>query len=371
MSLLSKIRAALAVPAAAAGDVRFQSPYDRDNHLWNFVAPDWFPTQGMSREVAMSIPAVNRARRTIAHGVARIPLRAYRGETPLADAPLWLDRTDGPVSPYHRMLWTVDDLFFHGISAWAVQRNTAGLVIAADRVPFDSWAIDPEGRFVYNAPDGSQTPADPRSVIVIPGSDEGILNTSGLALSHARSLIVNASKATETPAAYINIQQTNDYDVTQEEIDQTTLNWRESRAGKNGGVAFTSAGLKIEELGAPLEHLLIEGRNAAALDVARAAGVPGVIVDANNGTNMTYENAEQKARDLIDYGLSAYMQPISARLGMDDMSPRGTSVAFDLESHLGSGTEGAPDDGSGPTRTPTPTARTIQQQTDPGKGTPA
>lgn len=355
MTFLSRLRDALAVPAVAADGRRvgYLSPYDDVNHLARVVAPEWFPTHRIiDRATAMSIPAVSRGRRVICNSVARLALRAYRGQRLLTSQPTWLDRTDGPVSPYHRMLWTVDDLLFHGVSAWGVQRDATGYVMAADRIPFDRWRIDPDtGHVLYRDPLGGEYAADAASVLVIPGSDDGLLCTSRVALGHALDLLNAASKATENPNAYIELHQTNDKPITPEDRDKVIAAWVAARRGANGGVAFTSAGIEVREHGAPIEHLLVEGRNASALDVARALGVPGEVVDATTDkASLNYTTSQDKSADLIDYGLSAYMAPISARLGMDDVVPRGVSVRFDLEALIGpKATAATPDDGGAST----------------------
>lgn len=371
MSLVSKLRAALAIPAVANGEANLRrlSPYADVNHLWPIVAPDWFPTGGMTREQAMRIPAVNRARRTICNSIARMPLRAYRGDALLgkAERPNWLDRTDGPVSPYHRMLWTVDDLFFYGVSAWAVQRgapaapNTLGPVLSADRIPFAQWRIDGDtGQFVYTGRNGTEYPASLDEVIVIPGTDDGLLVDGLTSLVHARDLLNAATKAASTPSAYVHLHQTNEFPATEEQLLEARDSWIKARRGEGSGVAVTSAGIDVKELGTFNQHLLVEGRNAAALDVARSAGIPGSIIDAASAEGLTYVNAQAKQQDLIDFGLTAYMAPISARLGLDDMSPRGTRIAFDLEELLGPGAiAGTPDDG-GASKRPAPTPTTTE-----------
>ncbi|QDF17422.1 portal protein [Gordonia phage Coeur] len=363
MSFLSRLRAALAVPAVAAGEVRRLSPYDDINHLSSFVAPDWLPAHGVTREAAMSVPAVARARRIICSSIASLPLRAYRGDQLAETQPPWLDRTDGPVSPYHRMLWTVDDLLFYGWSAWAVARNSAGVVIAADRIPFDSWHIDAEGHIVYRAraQDGDPTDviAADGEVVLIPGADQGLLVESATAIRHALALLQAAAKASANPAAYIELHQTNDLPITEAERTRLVDAWVSARRGENGGVAFTSAGIEAREHGTFDAHLLVEGRNAAALDIARAVGLPGSVLDATvDKSSLNYENAQSKARDLIDYGLAAYMSPISARLGLDDVVPRGTSIRFDIEAVIGPrATAGTPDDGGASTPPADPPAQ--------------
>ncbi|MGB3604232.1 MAG: phage portal protein [Gordonia sp. (in: high G+C Gram-positive bacteria)] len=356
MSFFDRVRTALAAPAAVAGQVRYLSPYDDSNHLLSVVAPDWLPSNGaMTRELAMSVPAVKRARNIICTTIARIPLDAYRGDAALTgtDRPLWLDRTDGPISPYHRMVWTIDDLLFSGWSLWAVKRNTAGQVIAADRVPINAWRID-GANVIYIYPNGVETIADPSSIVLIPASDEGLLAQPG-PIRHAADLLNAASTAAANPAAYLDLHQTNGYDMTDDERDRIINSWRSARRGENGGVAFSSAGIEVRELGTFNEHLLLDGRNAAALDIARAMSVPALVLDAATDSSMTYVNAQAKAQDLIDYGLSAFMAPVAARLGLDDVSPRGTSIRFNLDAFTGDGaTAGTPDDG-GSSTPPAPT----------------
>lgn len=360
MKFIDRVRTALAAPAAAAGHVRYLSPYDDVNHLWPIVAPEWFPHNGaVTRHMAMSVPAVKRARGIICTTIARMPLRAYAGGSLYGVQPQWIDRTDGPVSPYHRMVWTIDDLLFYGWSLWAVGRDDFGDVVAADRVPFDSWSIDSDdGTIKYLSPDGAETPVDPRTVVLIPGSDEGLLTANAQAIRHAADLLNAASKAAENPSAYLELHQTNEVPITETDARDMIAKWAAARRGENGGVAFTSAGVEAREHGAYSEHLLVEGRNASALDVARAMSLPGNALDATvSKSSLNYENQESKAADLIDYGLATFMSPVTARLGMDDMVPAGVSVRFDLSAETGpQGTAGTPDDGGGSTASTPPAA---------------
>lgn len=344
--------------------VAWESPYASPNHLRSIVAPDWQPIETMNREAALAIPAVSRARLIICSTVARVPLVAYRGETRLdgAGRPLWLDRTDGPMSPYHRMLSTVDDLLFYGWSAWALERAQNGQVIAADHIPFHEWEIDAAGAILWRDDyTGDYVEVDPATIALIPGSHSGILAEAGDALAHARDLLAAATKAASTPAAHIDLHQTNDVQMTDPEIDALIKRWVDARLGENGGVGFSSAGVEVRELGAYSEHLLVEGRNAAAVDIARALGVPASVLDATTPTaSLNYETREGRAAELVDYCLAAYMAPIAARLGMDDVSPRGTAIEFDVSAVFSSSATGAPDDGRpGPAPLPATTTQEV------------
>lgn len=118
---------------------------------------------------AMSVPAVARARQLIVGTIAPIPLRFYRGPDPQI-TPYWVDRSDRPQSAFDRMLWTVDDLFFHGWSLWTLVRDYDGRVSEAIHLPYPRWSFDEAGRVLI----GDQL-APARSVCLIPGIDEGLL----------------------------------------------------------------------------------------------------------------------------------------------------------------------------------------------------
>ncbi|MCQ4120413.1 phage portal protein [Rhodococcus tibetensis] len=358
MGFLDSVRLAASLPTLLATRTpvpQAASPFaSTPNHLNQVVWPDllgadWLP---MTRVEAMAVPAIARARRLLAGTAARIPLRAYAGEsdTPLPVQPRWLDSTAGVLSPFHRMLWTIDDLMFYGWSLWSVARDADGQLTAADRVLWERWEFDAEGRVLVD-----EKLAANESVILIPGLDEGLLTFAARTIRHASHLITAADRAAETPSAQLELHQTNDVPMTDEAIGKLVTQWAEARRGKNGGVAYTNAAIEVKEHGAAAEHLLIEGRNASAVDVARATGIPASLLDATGiASTLTYETTAGRNAEFIDYGLAPFLAAVSARLGMDDVVPSGVRLAFDPTDFVGTTLEvGTPDDG-GP-RSPAPT----------------
>ena len=114
------------------------------------------------------------------------------------------------------------------------------------------------------------------------------------------------------------------------QIDRLIKRWSDARKGAHGGVAYTNATMEVKEHGTFSEHLLVDGRNAAAVDVARIMGVPSATIDATlQGSSMSYVNTAGRMAELVTFGVAPLMSAISARLGMDDVSPRGTAVDFD------------------------------------------
>ena len=322
-----------AIEAASTADIAVASPFAGPSHLNQVVWPDimgaeWLP---LTRAEAMAVPAVARARGLITGSIARLPLEAVKDGETLDPAPLWMHRTDSPLPPYHRMLWTVDDLVFYGYSLWAVTRDVHGQVIRADRVPFQNWEFDQEGQITVN---GDLVRSD--SVVLIPGPHEGLIQFAARTIRQASSLLQSADKAAKNQTAYLELHQTNEAPMTEEDIAALIKGWSEARAGANGGVAFTNNGIEVREHGAPREHLLIEGRNASAVDIARCMGVPAALIDAQAQQGaLTYETTQDRNAQFLTYGLAPYLDAISARLSQDDVSPRKTKVEFYLQEFVG------------------------------------
>lgn len=318
------------VAAGAAPPVGLASPFSPSGTTAGLESVVWADVMGtenlpLTRAEAMKAPAVVRARGLIVTTLATCALE-FRDATGAIDPPLWAVRTDGPQSPYHRMLWTADDLLFYGWAAWAVDRDARGNVIAAAHLRRDQWNIDERGRVLVN-----DQPVRTDSIAIFEGVHEGVLTVGATAIGHARALARAAETAAENPAAYLELHQTSGAPLTDEQVDRLIDRWAAARKGKHGGVAYTNASVELKEHGAFSEHLLIEGRNAAAVDVARVMGVPSTSIDAPlSGSSLSYSNTATRMAELIAFGVAPLMQAIAARLGMDDLSPRGTAADFDV-----------------------------------------
>lgn len=332
MALLDLIRSAIIGPDYRAHLSAFASPFATDSHLEPIRMGDWIrdaQIASVTRDQAIRVPALARARGLIVTTIARLPIIAVdSGGDPIdGPPPAFITDTSGPLSPFHRMLWTVDDLFFYGWSLWAVERDATGAVVAGDRVAFDRWAIQADGTITV---DGENVPE--KSVILIPGVNEGILTFGADTLVQAMRLAHAAARASENPAAQVELHQTTDAPLTDEQIDALIDRWAKARRGENGGVAYTSAAIEIREHGASNEHLLIGGRNAAAVDIARHAGIPATMIDATlSGSSLSYQNTTARLIELVTFGLSPLMSAVAARLSQDDVCPPGVNLAFDTE----------------------------------------
>lgn len=344
MKLTDMLRDALAMPylANAGHDtVGLESPWASPNHLVTITPPNG--SGYVSRKTAMSVPAIKRARNILVGSIARCPLEARHAGKRADNQPIWLNRTDGVQSPFFRMTWTIDDLLFYGWSLWGLKRDHDGDVIRADRVPYHMWDIDSNGNVTIN-----NRMVEPHEYCLIPGVDEGLLDASSETVNHAAEINRMAARAARNPSAQIDLHQTSGQPLTREQARQLIDDWSAARRDENGGVAYTSQTIEARELGKSEPQILVEGRTMAAVDCARAVGVPATLVDAHQSGagNLTYHNQDARNVELVDYGLAPFMAAVAARLGLDDMVPRGHAVAFDLADLTGTtvGDVDVPDD---------------------------
>lgn len=276
-----------------------------------------------TRDQAMQIAALARVVNLFKSTIARCPLVGMTLDAPLVPNPPWLQRTDGITSPFHRMLWTVDDHIFHGESLWLRTNNADGSIREADRMPYDEWSVNDLGEILVF---GETVPVE--NVIYLPGPHEGILRFGAKAIRSAAAVETSALDTARHPFR-VHLHQTTDEELSATEKKQLIS---EARAAmyEQGGVMFTNAAITAELLPFDSAQLLVEGRNAASVDMARLVAAPAAIADATAaGASLTYETTAGRNQELIDYGIAGYMAAIEARLSMDDCVPRGSRVAFD------------------------------------------
>lgn len=320
------VTAAIANPAA----LPFASPWG-DGELARIAFEDFLhhePPMG-SREQAMRLAPIARARNLLVSTIARLPLRAYAGATvrPDADCP-FLIRTGTSTSWQHRNAWTTDDLIFYGASLWSRVNGAGGFPLTADRVDRGRWLINPDNRVEVDGVEQKDS-----DVILITGFHEGILSFGMDVLNDARELQRVVRDRIENPIPAIDLHQTGGTALTKEERNDLVSHWRAARKAKGGAaVAYSSESIEVNELGAGGDaNLLVEARNASALDQARIVGVTGSRIDATTAkASLNYETTTGRNQELVDFDLALYLTPVAARLSLDDVVPVGTRVAQDL-----------------------------------------
>lgn len=302
---------------------------------------DYSPT---TRAMGMGVPALKRGRDTLVRVIASMPLISLTGDVRDTPQPRWMTRTDGELHPWHRMVWTVDDLFWYGWSLWAVQRGAGSdgrPILHAGRVPWHRWGVDGESRILVD-----DRPVQADQCILIPGPHGGLLSDNPTAIRMAADNLQAAATAARNPVPAVDLHYSGDEEFTEEEIDAKLARWTTARRSQTGGVAWTGKNIEAKALGSHDANLLVEGRQADAVDMARIASVPASVVDAPSGDSLTYTTDETRNQQLLDYGAQLYMDAITARLSMDDVVASGRRTAFDTSqfTQLTPNPTGAPTD---------------------------
>lgn len=282
----------------------------------------------LSRAAAIEVPAVARARHLLVGTIARLPLRAVILDQPVTPQPLWLTRTDGTMSPWHRMAWTVDDCLFSGWSLWACERGARGAIQRVERVPAELWTWGADEQYGSVLIDGEEVDRD--TVLLIPGPHEGILTSARRTILGARMQELMWQRRVAAPIPAMEIHQTTDDPLEPEEIDALLDAWVSARTDPDGAVAYTPNNIELRPHGTATTDLLIEARNAVAVDIASHTGLPAQALNASLSTaSLTYSTAET-AEGELNRASALYGNAISGRLSMDDVVPRGQRCAFDI-----------------------------------------
>lgn len=334
---------------AAISSVRDPStmPYAtpwQTSELQRWVYEDLFgDLPDTTRDAAMRIAAIARARNLVCTSIGKQPLvpidpskivytkNAETGEVEedygaaILPTPYWMTHTADGSSPQHRMVWTVDDLIFYGLSCW--WRDKPGTdQETRSRLNQEDWEIDSDSRRILV----NGTPAADNQVILFTGFHEGILRYGREVVSDTRRLFAIVRDRLQNPIPMIDLHQTGGVELNTTEQDDLKAKWAAARQGDKSGVGFTNQWIEAKPLGADMDaNLMIASRNAAAVECARLVGIHANQIDASGvNSTLTYETPTSRNEEFTDFDLDLYLEPIQARLSLDDVAPPGERVAF-------------------------------------------
>lgn len=305
----------------------FATPWST-SQLERWAYQDMFGTVPQNtREAAMAIPVMKRARDLVVTSGAKLPLVELEGDAAAADQPGWITQTGDGSTPQHRMAWTIDDLIWYGLGLW--WRNNPGTPQETrQRVNQSDWEINTDRREILV----NGAAADPSEVILFTGFNEGVLTAGRQAIADTQDLYAIVRQRIKNPVPNVELHQTGGAPLTKAQKDELLADWRAARNDPTtGGVAYTSQWIEVKERGAGNDsQLMIEGRNAAAVDAARMIGVHAGTVDATAPkASLNYETQTGRNEEFVDFDLDLYLVPIAARLSLDDVCAPGRRVAFD------------------------------------------
>lgn len=290
----------------------------------------------MTPEVALTVPAVDRAHGVHVGQFAENPFFMMDGDVRAAVQPRWTYTSDSGVAPYQRWSGLGSDFFFQG---WGCLSFTAD---AQDciHVPWGKWGQRNDGTVWVDptaVPDGY---AARPIAIPVGGTWRGLLNTARRTIDQAMK-IENAYQQrldNPVPLTFLGIPRDVYESWSDDEIKAYRDAFVDGRKGINGATAVKIAEFPIDMPGQVAVDLYETGRNGSRLDVANATATPADLLEGakqggSGGTTMRYQGVGEggTARsDLWDFGLAKrFTLAVEARLSLDDVVPAGFSIRAD------------------------------------------
>jgi len=297
-----------------------------------FFAPQTFIT----RAEAAAVPSVARASQLIKGVVGTLPLNLYRKSTGQElGSPLWLEQPDKRQPRVITLGWTVDSLFYFGVSYWEILeqyqddgRPARFAWVSNSRVTVDLNATNTVVEFYYV--DGKRRPdSGIGSLITFQAMDEGILNRGGRTIRAALDLEKASaiSAATPVPSGYI---QNSGADLPEEQITGLLSSWALARNRRS--TAYLSSTLKYEPTSfSPKDMMYSEAKNELSTEISRLCNVPAYMLSADANNSMTYSNVMDERRQFVDMTLRPYISAIEDRLSMNDITNSQNVVRFNVD----------------------------------------
>lgn len=328
MGLLSNLRASEPTVEAAV-----------PAYFTNITPNYWTDSYGVvTRERAMTIPAVARARNLVCGVIGSMPLQrwALSGNRRLDAIPMQY-APDPEVPKTVTMSWIVDSILFYGVAYVQVLETYATDGRVARFRWIENTRVTPEydlsGKYItgYQV-DAVKVPNDGvGSIKAFYGLDQGLLVRGGRTLITAIALEEAAKRAAEEPIPQTVLKDKGP-NRTKDFLSGLMSGWASARQSR--ATAYLSGDFDLEVLGFnPKDQQLVEARQYHAAELARAMNLPAWFLNADIAS-MTYSNVEQERRSLIDFSLKPIMRAIEERLSMPDFLARDLELRFDLDDFL-------------------------------------
>jgi HK97 family phage portal protein len=312
------------------------TPYN----LQSAVGGLFYGAQTATREQAMSVPSVARARNIICSTIGSLPLETYNHFTKEHLEPnRVIMQPDPRIAGSAIYAWIAEDLLFHGVAYGQVLDSYA----ASDNSRVRAWTRVAPDRVTYNLNanqtlitsymvDGMHVPESGiGSLVVFSGLDEGVLNRAGRTIRAAQELEKAAELYAKEPVPTM-VLKSNGTNLAPERITKLLESWKVARNTR--ATAFLNADVELTALGFDPQKLqLNEARQYLATELARAVGIPASFLSAEL-TSQTYSTTVMERKALIDFSLRNIVTPIEQRLSMADFVPNGVEVRFDIDDFL-------------------------------------
>jgi len=296
----------------------------------------------ISRKQALQVPAVLRSRNLIAGTLARLPIHIRDKQRRIATPTSLLEQIDPDIPNVVTFANTYEDLLFEGISWWRVLEfgwhgfPTFATHVGHSRVSVGGWVppvngVGPiAGGKVYI--DGVWVPD--RELIRFDSPNPPLLVHAARAIRSCLNLDMTASRYSDDPVplGYFTPKDGTRPREDPKTVDELLTKWENNRRQRVWG--YLGAAWEAKQFQFNAEQIqLADQRDHAVLEIARAAGVDPEDLGVST-TSRTYQNAEQRRLDLLDFTLAAYVAAVEQRLSMRDVLPRGYEAKVNFDGFL-------------------------------------
>ena len=293
----------------------------------------------VSREDALSVPALMRCRNLLAGTIGAIPLELYKKSTnEELGSPAWLEQPSYSQPRSVTIAYTVESLLLYSQAFWKVVevysedgRPARFEWIANNRV---TATLDSTNTFVKSyAVDGVTLPMDGLgSLITFQSLLPGIL-TTGIQTIRAAIDVQKAAAVSASQPMPTGILRNNGADLDPKEVSGLLAAFKSAR--NNRSTAYLTSTLEYVPVQfSPKDMMYGEAIQNLATEIARLCNVPAIYVSADQNSSYTYNNVQDERKQFLQLSLQPFISSIEDRLSMDDITARGNVVKFDIDKNF-------------------------------------
>ena len=293
----------------------------------------------VSREDALSVPALMRCRNLLAGTIGAIPMELYKKSTnEELGSPAWLEQPSYSQPRSVTIAYTVESLLLYSQAFWKCVeiysedgRPSRFEWIANNRV---TATLDSTNTFVKSyAVDGMTLPMDGLgSLITFQSLLPGIL-TTGIQTIRAAIDVQKAAAVSASQPMPTGILRNNGADLDPKEVSGLLAAFKSAR--NNRSTAYLTSTLEYVPVQfSPKDMMYGEAIQNLATEIARLCNVPAIYVSADQNSSYTYNNVQDERKQFLQLSLQPFISAIEDRLSMDDITARGNVVKFDIDKNF-------------------------------------
>ena len=293
----------------------------------------------VSREDALSVPALMRCRNLLAGTIGAIPMELYKKSTnEELGSPAWIEQPSYSQPRSVTIAYTVESLLLYSQAFWKVVeiysedgRPSRFEWIANNRVTI---TLDSTNTFVKSyAVDGMTLPMDGLgSLVTFQSLLPGIL-TTGIQTIRAAIDVQKAAAVSASQPMPTGILRNNGADLDPKEVSGLLAAFKSAR--NNRSTAYLTSTLEYVPVQfSPKDMMYGEAIQNLATEIARLCNVPAIYVSADQNSSYTYNNVQDERKQFLQLSLQPFISAIEDRLSMDDITARGNVVKFDIDKNF-------------------------------------